>query len=74
MESHHPSAAAATDGDTITRLAAAQAHDAEPQLLWQLIDDPHDTIANTARDRLGLALRTPAQLVAGGSGAGTVAR
>lgn len=54
-----------TTGDTITRLALAQDPDAESQTLWQLIDDTSDTVANTARHRLGLALRpvTPVHVV-----------
>lgn len=52
-------------GDTIARLALAQSPDAESQTLWQLIDDTSDTVANTARCRLGLALRpiTPVHTV-----------
>ena len=44
-------------GDIITRLALAQEPTTESQALWQLIDDPNDTVANTARIRLSLALR-----------------
>jgi len=46
-----------TTPDTITRLASAQDPAADSQTLWQLIDDPHNTVANTARGRLNLALR-----------------
>jgi hypothetical protein len=52
-------------GDIITRLALAQEPGAESQTLWQLIDDANTTVANTARHRLGLALRplTPVHVV-----------
>ena len=56
METTYP-AAATVSGDTIARLSLAQAEDAESQTLWQLIDDPNTTVANTARSRLGLAFR-----------------
>jgi hypothetical protein len=46
-----------TAPSVIERLATAQNPDAEAQDLWQLIDDPNDTVANTARHRLNLALR-----------------
>lgn len=46
-----------TAPDVNTRLAAAQAPATDSQTLWQLIDDPNDLVANTARDRLNLALR-----------------
>lgn len=62
-----PAAPAAVSGDTITRLALAQDPDTESQTLWQLIDDANTTVANTARHRLGLALRPltdPAQVTA----------
>lgn len=51
------SAAPSVTGDIIERLALAQNPETESQTLWQLIDDPHMTVANTARDRLNLALR-----------------
>lgn len=57
METTQPSAAPVVAGDIITRLALAQAPDTESQALWQLIDDTNDTVANTARYRLNLALR-----------------
>lgn len=56
MESTQPSTPTVA-GDTIARLALAQDPDTGSQTLWQLIDDPNTTVANTARDRLGLALR-----------------
>ena len=58
----YPAAPAAVSGDTITRLALAQDTHSGSQTLWQLIDDENTTVANTARHRLGLALRplTPA--------------
>lgn len=57
METTHPTAAPTVSGDTVARLALAQAPDTESQTLWQLIDDKNLTVANTARDRLGLAFR-----------------
>lgn len=44
-------------GDVNTRLTLAQDPETESQTLWQLIDDVNDLVANTARGRLGLALR-----------------
>lgn len=52
-----PLTANPTAPDVNTRLAAAQAPAADSQALWQLIDDPNDLVANTARGRLNLALR-----------------
>lgn len=46
-----------TAPDINTRLASAQNPAADSQTLWQLIDDPNDLVANTARGRLSLALR-----------------
>lgn len=46
-----------TAPDVNTRLASAQDPATESQVLWQLIDDPNDLVANTARERLRLALR-----------------
>lgn len=43
--------------DVNTRLATAQDQAADSQVLWQLIDDTNDLVANTARGRLGLTLR-----------------
>lgn len=43
--------------DVNARLASAQNPDTENQVLWQLIDDSNDLVANTARTRLGLTLR-----------------
>jgi hypothetical protein len=51
-----------TTSDIFTRLASVQDPAADSQTLWQLIDDPNDTVANTARNRLNLALR-PLQIV-----------
>lgn len=66
MDTTHPAAAAAAaGGDTVARLALAQAEDTGSQTLWQFIDDRNTTVANTARHRLGLALRPlidPAQV------------
>jgi hypothetical protein len=56
METLTP-AASQLAGDTIARLALAQDPGTESQTLWQLIDDTHTTVANTARHRLNLALR-----------------
>ncbi len=53
METPQPSDSA----HVIERLSRAQNPDAETQDLWQLIDDPNTTVANTARHRLNLALR-----------------
>lgn len=52
-----PLTANQTAPSIITRLASAQDPAADSQTLWQLIDDPNDTVANTARGRLNLALR-----------------
>lgn len=41
----------------IERLAPAQNPDTDSRGLWLLIDDPNDTVANTARHRLNLAFR-----------------
>lgn len=49
--------ASPTAPDITTRLALAQDPAADSQTLWQLIDDPNDLVANTARGRLSLALR-----------------
>ena len=57
MDTTHPAATADVNGDTIARLSLAQAQDTESQTLWQLIDDPNITVANTARHRLGLVFR-----------------
>lgn len=57
MEASQPSDTPIAAGHVIDRLALAQNPDTEPQDLWQLIDDPNTTVANTARDRLNLALR-----------------
>jgi hypothetical protein len=57
METTQPSGTPSVTGHVIERLAVAQAADTEPQQLWQLIDDQNDTVANTARHRLNLALR-----------------
>jgi hypothetical protein len=47
-----PQTASPTAPDITTRLALAQAPETESQALWQLIDDPNDLVANTARGRL----------------------
>lgn len=57
MDTTYPTAPATVSGDTIARLSLAQAEDTGSQTLWQLIDDPNITVANTARSRLGLACR-----------------
>lgn len=46
----------------VSSLSTAQDPDTDSQALWQLIEDPNDTVANTSRLRLGLTLRplTPA--------------
>lgn len=60
MSSMDTLTAAADSGnaDVSTRLATAQDPDTDNQALWQLIDDHNDLVANTARTRLGLALRS----------------
>jgi hypothetical protein len=57
METSQPSEAPIAAAHVIDRLALAQNPDTETQELWQLIDDPNTTVANTARHRLNLALR-----------------
>lgn len=57
MRAMEPLTANPTTPDINTRLAAAQDPAAESQTLWQIIDDPNDLVANTARGRLGLTLR-----------------
>lgn len=52
-----PQTANPTAPDITTRLASVQDPAADSQTLWQLIDDPNDLVANTARTRLRLALR-----------------
>lgn len=44
-------------GDANSRLAAAHAPESDTRILWQLIDDSNDLVANTARARLNLILR-----------------
>ncbi|MBG0738926.1 hypothetical protein IV500_05750 [Paeniglutamicibacter antarcticus] len=48
---------ASASTDVSTGLASAQDPEADSQTLWQLIYDINDVTANTARGRLGLALR-----------------
>ena len=43
--------------DINDRLTATQDPSSDSQALWQLIDDPNITVANTARGRLGLRQR-----------------
>lgn len=51
-------AADSTAGNDVNaRLTSAQDPDTDSQALWQLIDDHNDLVANTARQRLGLAQR-----------------
>jgi hypothetical protein len=57
METTQPSDTPIAAGHVIERLALAQNPNTEAQTLWQLIDDRHTTVANTARHRLNLALR-----------------
>jgi hypothetical protein len=57
METTQPSGAPAAAAHVIERLALAQNPGTETQELWQLIDDPNTTVANTARHRLNLAMR-----------------
>jgi hypothetical protein len=57
METTQPSEAPAAAAHVIERLALAKNPGTGTQELWQLIDDPNPTVANTARHRLNLALR-----------------